>query len=195
MSNTPRTDEATKYYLGTNGVMISIDFARQLERELNAANSGNWYGAGISIATELALAGRKPEDIVDAVKGLVRELNESHKREAQLRAALEEISKDTKTVYGRGPDSDFSSKVKTASALLALKAISAPPPPVVPVEDVKPLVEALQSLHDLGSFEMQLISAILRCVLHLKPSQPSLPNTNYETKHLCTHPTYEQCAL
>ena len=180
----------------------------QLERELNEANSGNWYGAGISIATELALAGRKPEDIVDAVKGLVRELNEakqelasiyssseaealaeanassirllsmldeSHAREAQLKSALAdkaiEIAGDQAFVnlFLETRQAFYESLRREAQLRAALegiystacnglidtenywmeaaeKALSLPPPPIVPVEDVKPLVEALSKI-------------------------------------------------
>lgn len=155
----------------------------QLERELNEANSGNWYGAGISIATELALAGRKPEDIVDAVKGLVRELNEakqelasiyssseaealaeanansirllsmldeSHAREAQLRAALKlGIDATASTDIGDARRADVAARL----------ALSLPPSPVIPVEDVKPLLQLLKEVAELDTGEQECIAS------------------------------------
>lgn len=74
-----------------------------------------------------------------------RELRESHAREAQLRAALDAPPHDQQHVkcvcYGKNP-----AQVQVGYICNKCKALTLPAPPVVPVEDVKPLVEALTKI-------------------------------------------------
>lgn len=67
---------------------------------------------------------------------LERELNESHAREAQLRAALQIIHREH--LWGS----------QERAQDICAKALTLPAPPVVPVEDVKPLVAVLRYIRD-----------------------------------------------
>lgn len=69
---------------------------------------------------------------------LERELNESHAREAQLRAALEEVKQFI-------PNGGFHPNPQMQ---IVEEALTLPAPPVVPVEDVKPLVAVLRYIRD-----------------------------------------------
>jgi len=73
---------------------------------------------------------------------LERELRESRAREAQLRAALDAPPHDPQHVecvcYGKNP-----AQVLVGYICNKCKALTLPAPPVVPVEDVKPLVDVI----------------------------------------------------
>lgn len=82
---------------------------------------------------------------------LERELSESHTREAHLRAVLDAPPHDTQHVkcvcYGKNP-----TQVQVGYICNKCKALTLPAPPVVPVEDVKPLVDAIDSLNNAARF-------------------------------------------
>lgn len=160
MSTTPRTDESTieafcRFDQGgicdaetrgqRDGRFVEADFARQLETELSSlqlelgATKGELNEAKAEIermkTRDMWLSGLS-DDIQD-VRG---KLVESQAREAQLREALESIAE----YWNHAPESAVDA-IETAEGLAA-DALSQPAPPVVPLADVKPLLEALDQI-------------------------------------------------
>lgn len=142
MSDTPRTNAARPPFVEMQD-FVAADFARQLERELNESHAliesheqelSSIYATSASEALAEANA---------ANVNLLGLLEKSHAREAQLRAALDAPPHDTQHVecvcYSKNP-----TQVQVGYICNKCKALTLPAPPVVPVEDVKPLVEALQ---------------------------------------------------
>lgn len=79
----------------------------------------------------------KGESITHQLGVAMMSLHESHAREAQLRAIVSELIPTARTM---------------ALQQKATQALAIPAPPVVPVEDVKPLIKALADVIDLAKF-------------------------------------------
>ena len=149
MSDTPRTD-AQCYDCTYRGDMgdeftasagkhdpygdhVSADFARQLERELNASkqaptDNDTWNSlleSRAKLERELKAATVKGENITHQLGVAMMQLHESHAREAQLRAALQALYDlgSLELPHRRDP-----------ALRAAFEALTLPAPPVVPVE-------------------------------------------------------------
>lgn len=89
-------DEADKYL--RDHIPSELSAARkerdELKAKLEEANNGNWYGAGIKIATALALAERKPEDIADAVETLIIDYAKEKEKVAAFTPPLVPLPED-----------------------------------------------------------------------------------------------------
>ncbi len=89
---------------------------------------------------------------VDFARTLERELAEKDAQIVALRDALGTLSKAAETCidycYSDGSvhHQTFDTKAIGTAILASRSTLSTPPPPVVPLEDVKPLVEALRAI-------------------------------------------------
>lgn len=103
--------------------------------------------AGREIEGKLNEAVAKGESITHQLGVAMMLLHESHAREAQLRAALDAPPHDTQHVecvcYSKNP-----TQVQVGYICNKCRALTLPAPPVVQVEDVKPLVEALTRIKE-----------------------------------------------
>ena len=100
-----------------------------------------------------------------SAKHLETDLNAAHAQISALREALEETIQYIERVAPIpshkgpcGPESQCDMECLAASSCAGFiaemqAALSTPPPPVVPLEDVRPLVEALMKLHQNGHGE------------------------------------------
>lgn len=117
--NTPRADRLVGWMDGSRDYQRkTVEGVRQLEIELNEAKS----------------------QATDFLKSWVEtnaKLGESQAREAMYRGALEKINADP------GASND---DCVYLSAIISGEALSQPAPPVVPLADVKPLLDELQEV-------------------------------------------------
>lgn len=128
-SKTPRTDATQETTI--IACMVSADFARQLERELiEAKESMTWAEA-------------KEFERHAATK---RELINSLARERQLREALEPFGKLFGDVSGVGGGTLVAPTLQLQLFKDARSALALPPPPVIPLDDVKTLVAAIEDI-------------------------------------------------
>lgn len=81
-----------------------------------------------------------------------KQLAESHAREAQLREALDAIARRMHVMGSTGEFREGQLDALSAVAEQARIALTLPAPPVVPVEDVKPLIKALADVIALATF-------------------------------------------
>ena len=109
--NQPHTDWITAYA------------GREIEAKMNEARRE------LAHARDMLTVANETSAAADRIRiGLERELNESHAREAQLRAIVSELIPTARTMVLQQK---------------AIHALTLSAPPVIPVEDVKPLVEAI----------------------------------------------------
>jgi len=116
---------------------ITAHAGREIEEKMNEARRE------LAHARDMLTVANETSAAADRIRsGLERELNESHAREAQLRAALDAPPHDTQHVecvcYSKNP-----TQVQVGYICNKCKALTLPAPPVVPVEDVKPLVDVI----------------------------------------------------
>ena len=133
MSDTPRTDAAASDGWSGDAVCVDVEFARQLERELNASkqaptDNDTWNSlleSRAKLERELKAATVKGENITHQLGVAMMQLHESHAREAQLRAALQALYDlgSLELPHRRDP-----------ALRAAFEALTLPAPPVVPVE-------------------------------------------------------------
>lgn len=166
-SETPRTDTQNKL---CGWPSFYFDFARELERELTAANQA--LAASIEerrvlaelFTTKLAESQSKIAHLEDHLKcalnwehradQLQKELNESQQREAGLREALSNVSEviaDTIPTQ-HSLESCLCSECKPKTEIIdsISKALTSPPPSVVPWAEVEKAVALLNKSFETG---------------------------------------------
>lgn len=122
--NQPHTDWITAYA------------GREIEAKMNEARRE------LAHARDMLTVANETSAAADRIRiGLERELNESHAREAQLRAALKDATDNC--LWRSDSPTPLSEEESARIYWKAMNALELPAPPVVPFEDVKPLVEAL----------------------------------------------------
>lgn len=100
-----------------------------------------------------------PSFYYDFARQLERELNESRAREAQLRAALKK-TREADYSFDDSLDAYYVDKRDMAELRDCwLKALTFPAPPVVPAEDVKPMLALLQEVAALDAGEQECIAS------------------------------------